>query len=132
MVWFVRAGRLAASLQDSIRTGYVLAAPQDSLAKWKIIEKDGGFFGFLGSSWRLSGHIPLRRFARVNRLKSCRIVVPASAGNYSVMTLHSKNSYAITKHQGENRRGTDSSVIVIRSPQEFWAASRILVIKLPR
>jgi transcription antitermination factor NusG len=128
----IRSGNIAASLNDSLRAGYVLAAPQDSLAKWKIIEKDRGFFGFLGSSWRLSGHIPLRRFARVNRLKTYKIAVPAKAGSYTVMTLHNKSSYTIAKHQGENRQGTDSSVIVIRNPQEFWEASHILVIKLPR
>ncbi len=131
-----RSSRLAASLHDSLRTGYVLAAPQDSLAKWKIIEKDGGFLGIFGSSWRMSGHIPLKRFSRVNRLKSYRIVVPAKAGKFSLMTLHNRNSYSIARDNGKNsdstRRGNDSSVIVIKSPEEFWAASQILVIKLPK
>lgn len=131
-----RSSSLAAALHDSLRTGYVLAAPQDSLAKWKIIEKSGGFLGIFGSSWRMSGHIPLKKFSRINRLKSYRIVIPSKTGKFSVMTLHNRNSYSVVRENGKrtgvNRRGTDSSVIVIKSPEEFWAASHILVIKLPR
>jgi hypothetical protein len=131
-----RSSSLASALHDSLRAGYVIAAPQDSLAKWKIIEKEGGFLGIFGSSWRMSGHIPLKKFSRINRLKSYRIAIPARAGKFSVMTLHNRNSYSIVKDNGKhsdaNRHGSDSSVIVIKSPEEFWAASHILVIKLPR
>jgi hypothetical protein len=131
-----RSGNRTAAMHDSLRTGYVLAAPQDSLAKWQIIEKDGGILGIFGSTWRLSGHIPLHHFSRVNRARSFRITVPAKPGRFAVMTLHNRNAYSIVKerdkHPGTNRRGTDSSVIVINNPGEFWAASHILVIKLPR
>lgn len=127
---------IAATLHDSLRTAYVLAAPQDSLAKWKIIEKKGGILGFFGSTWRLSGHIPLKRFTRVNMLKTNRIGIPAKEGNFKVMTLHNQNSYSIRNNQAaqmkKSRKTADSSVIVINRPGAFWSASHILVIKLPK
>ena len=131
------AESLKTNLHDSLRTAYVLAAPQDSLAKWRIIEKhDGGFFGIFGDSWRLSGHIPLRRFTRVNRLTAYRISVPAKPGSFSVLTLHNQKSYSIATEKGTKavakKREADASVIVINSPNEFWAASNILVIKLSK
>ncbi len=125
-----KSASIAASLHDSLRIGYVLAAPQDSLAKWKIIEKDGGILGIFGSSWKLSGHIPLRKFSRINRAKAYKIIVPAKPGSFSVLTLHNKNAYTVARENG--KPGSDSSVIVIRSPEAFWAASHILIIKLPK
>lgn len=130
----VHSGNLASALHDSLKTGYVLAAPQDSLAKWKIIEKNGGLFGLFGSSWRLSGHIPLKKFNRVNMLKTNRISIPAKAGNFTILTLHNRKTYTVAKvkesRPAANRKSADSSVIYINSPEQFWSASHILVIKL--
>lgn len=130
----VHSDNLAASLHDSLRTCYVLVAPQDSLAKWRVIEKSGGLFGVLGTSWRLSGHIPLKRFSRVNMVRTNRIAVPAKAGNFTIMTLHNRRAFTIAKNRtnrtASSRRDLDSSVITISNPGAFWSASHILVIKL--
>ena len=126
----VRSANLAGSLHDSLATAYVLVAPQDSLARWKVIEKNGGMFGMFGSSWQFSGNVPLRRCSRINLLKTGRIIVPAKAGSFTLMTPHNRKSYLVKTESG--RRSADSSVIVISNPNEFWATSHILVIKLPQ
>jgi hypothetical protein len=128
-----RSGAVASSLHDSLRTAYVLMAPQDSLEHWKVIVKKGGVLG-IGSTWRLSGHVPLKKFTRVNLLKTGRVVVPAKAEKFKVMTVHDPKSYTVTDTKGKSGgKGSkkNSSVITISDPGQFWTTSRILVIKLP-
>jgi hypothetical protein len=130
-----RSGITIAGLHDSLRAVYLIAAKTDSLVKWNIIEKNGGIPHLFGNPFRLSGYMPLKKFIRLDRMKTSRIVIPASAGNIMVMTLHDRNAYVIRKSTSTepdlNRQtGGASCTLVITDPDKFWALSNALVIKI--
>jgi hypothetical protein len=129
-----RSGITNASLQDSLRAAYLITAPADSLEKWKIIEKNGSMPRLLGSTFRLSGYLPLKKFTRLDKLKTNKVIIPASARNVMVMTLHDCNTYLIreesTTPAEATRQHKASCTLLITDPVRFWAASNALVIKI--
>jgi archaellum component FlaC len=129
-----RSGSTIAALHDSLRSVYLVAARTDSLERWKIIEKNGGVTRLFGSSFRLSGHLPLKKFTRIDKLKTSRIMIPASARNVVVMTLHDRNAYFIQDDNATDpdrtRQPAPSCALIITDPVKFWAASSALVIKI--
>jgi len=129
-----RSGNTIATLHDSLRSVYFIAARTDSLRHWKIIEKNGSISRLFGSSVRLSGQMPLRKFTRIDKLKTSRIMIPASARNVVLMTLHDRNAYIFQDDNAaapdRSRQPAASCILVITDPVRFWAASNALVIKI--
>lgn len=124
-----------AKISDSIHTVYYMAAPKDSLKQWNITETRGSFLGLVGGSTQLGSKVMLERFTRLNRKKTKAIAVPAEIGHFEFVTPHNQASYSIRPASdsiapaAQKQNGT-RAWLVINNPDEFWAASRILVIQL--
>jgi hypothetical protein len=121
-----------AKLSDSLHTVFYLAAPEDSLKKWKIIEKKGSFLGIIGGSNRLTDAFSLERFARFDKTTARRIPIPAGINDFEFISPHNRDSYSIREPAGitPSAKKTPLSYLVVRNPDRFWAASRVLVIQL--
>jgi hypothetical protein len=122
-------------LSDSLHTVYFLAAPQDSLKKWKIIERDGSVLGIIGGSNRLSDSISLSRFTRYDRTTAKRLPIPASIGHFELITAHNRKSYSLKKQDSDDRqteKNGSMTYLVVNNPDKFWRLSRLLVIKLEK
>jgi len=124
-----------ARLTDSLNTAFYIAAPEDSLKKWDIVRKKGGFLGIIGGTRQLDENISLRRFARLDKNRARRIPVPARKGDFRIVTTHNRDSYSVSE---EGPGGPEAMragnlrlcYLVVEDPARFWAVSNLLVIEL--
>jgi hypothetical protein len=122
-----------AKLSDSLHTVFYLAAPEDSLKKWKIIEHKGSLLGIIGGTDRLTDTFTLDRFARFDKTTARRIPIPARMNRFEFITAHNKKSFTVQKPPGVDSAAGKKiplTYLMVNNPDEFWASSRILVIKL--
>ncbi len=119
-----------ARLTDSLNTVFYIAAPEDSLKRWRIMRKKGGFLGIVGGTRRLDENLSLQRFARLDRNRATRIPVPARKGDFRLVTTHKRDSYAISRGSPTAPENMRLSYLVILDPARFWAVSNLLVIEL--
>ncbi len=124
-----------AKLTDSLNTAFYIAAPEDSLKKWDVVRKKGGFLGIIGGVRQLDENISLQRFARLDKNRARRIPVPARKGDFRIVTTHNRDSYSVSEN-GPANTGKPSAgaprlcYLVVDDPARFWAVSNLLVIEL--
>lgn len=107
--------------EQKLATAYYVVGTQKELIASGIITKEGGFIG-IGRSTKLDENIDVEKFTKIN------------IKEFSEVDLYAKKAKLITTHlQGSYEWiGDDKKVdkLVIKSAEDFWKASKFLVIEV--
>ena len=112
-------GEIIAAQTNDLNTAYFVTGTTKELETNQVIVKKGGLLG-LGKSSKLNTKLNTEKFERIDITKT--INIPVSAKKISLVSTHPSDSYRID--------GTEKQVegITILKPEEFWKASKFLVI----
>lgn len=105
-----------------LNTAYYTAGTTKDLIKKGVITKSGGFIG-IGKAKKLAENFNQENFVKVDitRFKSAKF----EAKNIKLITTHPPNTFVITSSKEE-------SVLTINKPDQFWSASKYLVVLLEK
>ena len=107
--------------EEQLATAYYVVGTQKELLTSGIITKEGGFIG-IGRSTKLDDNIDTEKFTKIN------------IKDFSEVDLYAKKAKLVTTHaQGSYEwEGDDKKVdkLLIKSPDDFWKASKFLVIEV--
>ena len=107
--------------EQKLATAYYVVGTQKELIASGIITKEGGFIG-IGRSTKLDENIDVEKFTKIN------------IKEFSEVDLYAKKAKLITTHlQGSYEWiGDDKKVdkLIIKSTEDFWKASKFLVIEV--
>lgn len=109
-------------LDNELNAAYFVVESTNELVNKGIIEKVGGFLGLFGRTEKLSSDFSLDPFTKVNRQDMA--IIEINAKNLELITAHPSRSYKI--HEENNL----ITKLAITDPQEFWQASKYLVISV--
>ena len=112
-------GEIIAAQTNDLNTAYFVTGTTKDLETNQVIVKKGGLLG-IGKSSTLNTKLNTEKFERIDITKT--INIPVSAKKISLVSTHPSDSYRID--------GTEKQVegITILKPEEFWKASKFLVI----
>lgn len=104
--------------QESLNTAYYAVGTKKELIEKKVISKEGGFIG-LGKSTKVSQDFNRDYFTKVNveQFNSVNL----GAKKVTVLTNHPSSSYKLVGSKPIEK-------LEIKNAQEFWSASKYLVI----
>jgi hypothetical protein len=112
----------AANNSKLLNAAFYTAGTEKELLKKGVITQQGGFIG-LGKTQKLSERFNKDNFSRVDisKLKTIKL----SANKIKLITTHPQSTYKITKEE-------DQCIITISNSQEFWAASKYMVVLIEK
>lgn len=105
---------------QALHTAYVASGTYKELKENGVIDKEGGIIG-IGSVMKLLKDFNTDIFEKIDITATNSI--PLSGKKATVITVHPTESFNIT---GAEERNLDS--LVITKPEEFWKASKYLVV----
>jgi DNA repair exonuclease SbcCD ATPase subunit len=105
---------------NALHTAYVASGTYRDLKEKGVIDKKGGIIG-IGSVKKLVKDFNTDMFERIDITNTSSI--PLNGKKATVITVHPTESYKIT---GEKEKDVDS--LLITNPEEFWKASKYLVV----
>jgi DNA repair exonuclease SbcCD ATPase subunit len=105
--------------KDQLNTAYFAYGTAKELLAQGVIAKEGGVLG-IGKSAKMMKNFNKDYFTRINITEV--VSIPLNVKSAKLLTTHADNSYKLD--------GTKELVneLVITNPQEFWSASKYLVI----
>jgi len=112
------------SLNDKIKElnrAFIAAKPKKQLKKEDIIEKKGGFLGFIGQVKVLNPAFNEANFETLNVKEKSSISIDAKPSNVELITPHPESSYTLEKEENK-------TVLNIENKDNFWRAGKHLVI----
>lgn len=101
--------------------GYMAIGTFDELKAKGVVDKEGGFLGFLGRKMALQEDAELGQFMTVDKRNVNRLRIEAS--KLSLVSEHPSDSYQILPGDSEAIK-----VLEITNPETFWQISQYLVI----
>lgn len=105
---------------NALHTAYVTSGTYRELKEKGVIDKKGGIIG-IGAVKKLVKDFNTDTFERIDITQTSSI--PLSGKKATVITVHPTESYKMT---GAEEKDVDS--LVITNPEEFWRASKYLVV----
>ena len=113
------------ALIDTLNTVYYVAGPKDELIKKGVAVQEGSkFLVFGGHHLAAARGLTPAPFVTINRMQDSVIPLPDSTKNYKIITRQ-----PLEFTQGADKDGKFKGSIRITSPEQFWAASKYLIIK---
>ena len=113
------------ALIDTMNTVYYVAGTKDELVKKGVAVQEGSkFLVFGGHHLAAARSLTPAPFTTINRMQDSVIPLPDSTRNYKIIT---RQNLEFT--QGADKDGKFKGAIHITSPEQFWAASKYLIIK---
>lgn len=113
------------ALVDTMNTVYYVAGPKDELIKKGVAVQEGSkFLVFGGHHLAAARGLTPAPFVTINRMQDSVIPLPDSTKSYKIIT---RQNLEFT--QGADKDGKFKGSIHITSPEQFWAASKYLIIK---
>lgn len=101
--------------------GYMAIGTFDELKTKGVVDKEGGFLGFLGRKMALQEDAELGQFMTVDKRNVNRLRIEAS--KLSLVSEHPSDSYQILPGDSEAIK-----ILEITDPETFWQISQYLVI----
>ena len=101
--------------------GYMAIGTFDELKTKGVVDKEGGFLGFLGRKMALQEDAELGQFMTVDKRNVNRLRIEAS--KLSLVSEHPSDSYLILPGDSEAIK-----ILEITNPETFWQISQYLVI----
>jgi DNA repair exonuclease SbcCD ATPase subunit len=107
---------------NTINSAHYIAGSEDELRNMGIIEKTGGFLGFLGRVNTLNPKLDKNHLHMIDIRERTTFTLNAERGKIEFITNHHPSSYEL------NESSTGASLLTIIDPVEFWRNSKYLVI----
>jgi myosin heavy subunit len=104
---------------EKLNTGYYAFGTSKELIKNNVLTKEGGFIG-LGKSQKMKEDFNKDYFTRVDI--TSMTTIPLAAKKAKLVTTHPAGSYKIEGPEGKAEK------LTITNPEEFWSASKYLVV----
>ncbi|MEZ4721659.1 MAG: hypothetical protein R2813_07285 [Flavobacteriales bacterium] len=108
-------------LDQKLHTGYLVVGDFRELKEKGVLSKDGGLFT-LGAAHVLDNDFNERQFSQVDIREKVKVNVGARKAE--LITEHPTNSYEFKLD------GKEVSYLEIKDPQEFWRASKYMVLEV--
>ncbi len=107
---------------NTINSAHYIAGSEDELRNMGIIEKTGGFLGFLGRVNTLNPKLDKNHLQMVDIRERTTFTLNAEMKKIEVITNHHPSSYELKESS------TEASMLTVTDPVEFWRNSKYLVI----
>lgn len=111
-----------AATTTALHTSYYVIGKSKELEASNIIDKKGGLLG-IGKTAKLGENLDKSSFTKIDYLEMKKI--PIWGYGVKIVTSHPTDSYVLEK---DFRDKTLFRELVIKDPEEFWGASKYLVI----
>jgi myosin heavy subunit len=113
------------ALIDTMNTVYYTVGTKDELVKKGVAVQEGSkFLVFGGHHLAAARSLTPPAFTIINRMQDSVIPLPDSTKNYKIIT---RQNLEFT--QGADKDGKFKGQIRITSPEQFWAASKYLIVR---
>ncbi len=103
-----------------LNTAYYVVGNYKELKDEQILDKEGGFLGFLGSVKMLRNDFNRNKFTRIDLRE--KLSFPTAAKKIELVSIHPSDSYKI-----EKEASGDNMNLVVSDPEKFWESSKYLV-----
>ncbi|NJM94932.1 MAG: hypothetical protein HC842_09940 [Cytophagales bacterium] len=110
-----------AQKEEKLNTAYYVVGTKSELKTKGVVASEGGVLG-MGKTEKLSPSLDPSQFAQINILENTTITV--NDKKMELLTTHPVGTYKVDVDEAGN-----SATLTIIDPQEFWKASKYLVIK---
>lgn len=107
---------------NTINSAHFIAGSEDELRTKAIIEKTGGFLGFLGRVNKLNPVLDKNLLQLIDIKEKTAFTLNAEKKYIEFITNHHPASYELTESD------TGTSLLTVTDPAEFWRYSKYLVI----
>ncbi|MFO7526915.1 MAG: hypothetical protein R6W68_15785 [Ignavibacteriaceae bacterium] len=107
---------------NTINSTHFIAGSEDELRNKAIIEKTGGFLGFLGRVNTLNPELDKNHLQLIDIREKTTFSLNAEKKKIEFITSHNPASYEL------NESSAETSLLTITNPAEFWRYSKYLVI----
>lgn len=107
---------------NTINSAHFIAGSEDELRNKAIIEKTGGFLGFLGRVNTLNPELDKNHLQMIDIREKTTFILNAEMKKIEVITNHHPSSFEL------NETGPGTSLLTVTNPAEFWKNSKYLVI----
>ncbi|SRR5258706_677677 len=111
---------------QKMHTAYYTKGTYKELESKKVLTKEGGFLG-LGKEQKVASDFDPDAFAKVDITQTK--VIPIESRNAKVITTHPSSSYVLETKEKDKKYVTN---LVINDPDQFWKASKYLVVMVQR
>ena len=109
------------ALNDELNKSYLAVGTYEDLQAKGVIDKEGGFLGFIGRSVALQDDADKTQFMELDRRKVSQLKIQAAS--LSLVSDHPSGSYQILPGEDEATK-----ILEITDPESFWQISKYLVI----
>jgi hypothetical protein len=107
---------------NTINSAHFIAGSEDELRNKEIIEKTGGFLGFLGRVNTLNPELDKNHLQMIDIREKTTFSLNAEMKKIEFITNHHPSSYEMKESS------TGASLLTVTEPVEFWRYSKYLVI----
>lgn len=108
---------------NTINSAHFITGSEDELRNKAIIEKTGGFLGFLGRVNTLNSELDKNHLQVIDIWEKTTFSLNTEMKKIEFITNHHPASYEL------NESNTGTSLLTVTDPVEFWRYSKYLVIK---
>lgn len=105
--------------KTELHKAFYIIGTSKGLEKDNIIDKKGGLLG-IGKTTELNDNFDASKFTEIDYTQ--KLIIPLGNKKVDIITSHSNNSYRFEKKDGL------ITELIITNPEEFWKASKYLVI----
>ena len=109
------------ALNDELNKGYMAIGTFEQLREKGVVDKEGGFLGFIGRTVALQDDATADMFIEFDKRKISQLRIQAA--ELDLVSNHPSNSYSILATEEENVK-----ILEITDPDAFWQISQYLVI----
>ncbi len=107
---------------NTINSAFYIADSERELRNKDIIEKTGGFLGFLGRVNTLNPELDKNQLEMIDLREKTTFILNAEMKQVELITNHHSSSYELTESS------TGTSLLTIKDPAQFWKFSKYLLI----
>lgn len=111
---------------SKIHTAYYTKGTYKELETKNVLTKEGGFLG-IGKEQKVTNDFNPDAFSKVDITQTK--VIPIESKNAKVITTHPTNSYTLETKEQDKKYVTN---LVINDPDQFWKASKYLVVMVQK
>jgi DNA repair exonuclease SbcCD ATPase subunit len=111
---------------SKLHTAYYTKGTYKELESKNVLTKEGGFLG-IGKEQKITNDFNPDAFAKVDITQTK--VIPIESKNAKVISTHPTNSYVLETKEQDKKYVTN---LVINDPEQFWKASKYLVVMTQR
>jgi DNA repair exonuclease SbcCD ATPase subunit len=117
-----RSSERISYMDRELNKAYWVQGTFKELKENEVLEKEGGFLGFLGKNKAIKKDLNIGSFTELDIRKTG--VIPLNARKVKMISEHSANSYRFIYHDDL------VSYLKIENPEEFWKLTRFAVIEV--